>query len=88
MIILKFHKDFTRQAANLKPAQKRRLQAALKLFQKESQHSSLYNHPLTGEWKGYRSISFGGDWRAHFELTDGDRVAWFVALGTHNQLYK
>ncbi len=88
MIILKLHKDFLKQAASLKPTQKKRLQETLKLFQKEPQHPSLYNHPLTGQWKGYRSIAFGGDWRAHFELTDGGAVAWFIACGTHSQLYK
>jgi addiction module RelE/StbE family toxin len=88
MITLKLHKDFLKQVANLKPAQKKRLQTALKLFQKEPQHPDLYNHSLTGEWKGYRSIAFGGDWRAHFELTDDGTVAWFVACGTHSQLYK
>jgi mRNA-degrading endonuclease YafQ of YafQ-DinJ toxin-antitoxin module len=72
----------------LKPAQKKRLQAALRTFQKDPQHPDLYNHLLTGEWKGYRSIAFGGGWPAHFELTDNDTVAWFVARGTHSQLYK
>jgi len=85
---IKLHKNFIKQAANLKPAQKKRLEEAMKLFQRQPNHPDLYNHPLAGEWKGYRSIAFGGDWRAHFELTDNERVAWFVALGTHNQLYK
>ncbi|HEY1835700.1 MAG TPA: type II toxin-antitoxin system mRNA interferase toxin, RelE/StbE family [Candidatus Saccharimonadales bacterium] len=88
MMILKLHEDFVKQAANLKPAQQKRLQEALKLFQTQPQHPYLYNHPLAGQWKGYRSIAFGGDWRAHFELTDNDTVAWFVACGTHSQLYK
>ncbi|HEV2403245.1 MAG TPA: type II toxin-antitoxin system mRNA interferase toxin, RelE/StbE family [Candidatus Saccharimonadales bacterium] len=88
MITLKFHKDFLKQVSNLKPAQKKRLQAALKLFQKDPNYPGLYNHSLMGEWKGYRSIAFGGDWRAHFELTDNDTIAWFVACGTHSQLYK
>lgn len=87
MITIKLHKDFIKQAANLKPAQKKRLQAAMKLFHEQPQDPKLYNHPLIGEWKGYRSISFGGDWRAHFELTDNGTVAWFVACGTHSQLY-
>lgn len=30
-------------------------------------HPALYNHSLTGEWAGYRSIAFGGDWRAHYK---------------------
>ena len=87
-MIIKLHKDFIKQASNLKPAQKKRLEKAMKLFQKQPNHPDLYNHPLTGEWKGYRSIAFGGDWRAHFELTDNETVAWFVACGTHSQLYK
>ena len=88
MITIKLHKNFVKQAASLKPAQKKRLQMAMGLFQKQPQHPDLYNHPLTGEWKGYRSIAFGGDWSAHFELTDNATVAWFVACGTHSQLYK
>lgn len=84
MITIKLHKNFVKQAASLKPAQKKRLQMAMGLFQKQPQHPDLYNHPLTGEWKG----SFGGDWRAHFELTDNATIAWFVACGTHSQLYK
>jgi addiction module RelE/StbE family toxin len=88
MITIKISKSFAKQAAALKPAQKKRLESAMLLFQKDPRHPELYNHPLTGEWKGYRSIAFGGDWRAHFELTNNDTVAWFVACGTHSQLYK
>ena len=88
MIVIKLHKNFVKQAAQLKPAQKKRLQAALKLFQQQPMHTDLYNHPLTGQWKGYRSIAFGGDWRAHYELTDNGAVAWFVDCGTHSQLYR
>lgn len=88
MIVIKLHKNFIKQAAQLKPAQKKRLQAALQLFRQQPMHPDLYNHPLTGQWKGYRSIAFGGDWRANYELTDDGAVAWFVACGTHSQLYK
>ncbi len=49
MITIKLHKDFLKQAAKLKPAQKKRLQAALKLFQTDPQHADSYNHPLTAE---------------------------------------
>jgi len=50
-------------------------------------HEDLRNHALTGEWLGYRSISFGGDWRAHY-ISQGDDLVIFVAVGTHSQLYK
>lgn len=87
MMILKLHKDFLKQVSRLKPAQKKRLQKALELFQKEPLHPDLYNHPLAGEWTGYRSIAFGGDWRAHYKSID-EHTAHFVACGTHSQLYK
>ncbi len=86
-MIIKLNKSFRRQVQNLKPAQQKRLKTALLLFQTEPQHTDLYNHPLTGEWKGNRSISFGGDWRAHYKIIDGE-TALFVAVGTHSQLYK
>ncbi|MGH7195251.1 MAG: type II toxin-antitoxin system RelE/ParE family toxin [Candidatus Saccharimonadales bacterium] len=86
-MVIDFHKSWHKQAAKLKPAQKERLKATLLLFQAKPNHPSLYNHPLTGQWQGHNSISFGGDWRAHYKIIDND-VALFVAVGTHSQLYK
>ena len=86
-MIIDFHRSWLQQARKLKPAQKQRLKKALLLFQSNPYHPDLYNHPLSGQWKNHRSISFGGDWRAHYILRDQD-VALFVAVGTHNQLYK
>lgn len=82
-----FHKSFRKQSSTLKPAQKKRLKQALLLFADEPYHADLYNHPLTGEWNGFRSIRFGGDWRAHYTAIDENTVL-FVAVGTHSQLYK
>jgi len=86
-MIINFHKSFRKQASTLKPAQKKRLKQALLLFTVEPHHVDLYNHPLTGDWKNFRSISFGGDWRAHYAVIDENTVL-FVAVGTHSQLYK
>lgn len=80
-------KTFTKQIQNLKPAQQKRLRATLSLFRNTPQHPDLYNHSLTGEWAGYRSVAFGGDWRAHYKIIDTG-TALFEALGTHSQLYK
>jgi addiction module RelE/StbE family toxin len=82
-----FHKSFRKQALTLKPAQSKRLKEALRLFADDPHNTDLYNHALIGQWKGYRSISFGGDWRAHYEVIDQDTVL-FVAVGTHSQLYR
>ena len=82
-----FHKQFNKQFTKLPKAQKKRFEKAIILFRHEANHPDLYNHPLTGKWKGHRSISFGGDWRAHY-IPQNDGIAFFVAVGTHSQLYK
>lgn len=79
-------KSFDKDFARLKPAQRNRLKESLIIFVENPMHPDLYNHPLTGDWKGYRSIAFGGDWRAHYKVVNNEAV--FVACGTHAQLYK
>lgn len=81
------HKSFEKDYFKLKPAQQKRLQRAVVLFIENPASPELRDHALAGEWTGYRSISFGGDWRAHYKLLDENTVM-FVACGTHGQLYK
>lgn len=82
-----YHSKFKKQYKNLPPAQKKRFAAAISLFMVQPHHPDLYNHPLTGQWKSHRSISFGGDWRMHYKMVGND-TALFVAMGTHSQLYR
>ncbi len=82
----RYTRDFLKDVAKLRPAQRKRLKEALEIFSQDPYNSALYNHALTGEWIGYRSIAFGGDWRAHYKATDD--IATFVACGTHARLYK
>ncbi|MEO7364164.1 MAG: type II toxin-antitoxin system mRNA interferase toxin, RelE/StbE family [Candidatus Saccharimonadales bacterium] len=82
-----YHPKFKKQYKKLKPTQQERFALALAVFVIEPRHLSLYNHSLTGDWIGHRSISFGGDWRAHY-LPKGKDTAFFVAIGTHSQLYR
>lgn len=84
---LTYHPSFRKQYKKLRPAQKERFAKALSLFRIEPHHPELYNHPLTGEWKGHRSIAFGGGLRAHY-MSKGNDEAYCVAIGTHSQLYK
>lgn len=83
---LRRHKSFDRDYQKLRPAQRERLKQALALFVTDPTHPDLYNHPLAGQWVGYRSIAFGGDWRAHYKVVGDEAI--FVACGTHNQLYR
>lgn len=62
-------------------------QERLKIFIEDRHHPLLNNHALTGEWRGYRSMNVTGDWRAVWQERDGGQVAYFVAIGTHSQLY-
>lgn len=64
-----------------------RFASTLALFASNPYHPDLYNHPLAGIWTGHRSIAFGGNWRAHY-LPKSKNEAFFVAVGTHSQLYK
>lgn len=82
-VTIKLHKDFEKQLVKL-PKERR---DTIELFLDDPSEPSLRNHALTGEWAGYRSISAGGDLRLHFEVLDGN-VVYFVAVGTHSQLYK
>ena len=60
------------------------------VFSKNPQDLELDNHSLKREWKGYRSIDITSDLRAIYQEIQigGETVAYFVALGTHNELYR
>lgn len=79
-----FDKQFDRRLTNL---QKIQVLDILDLFQSKPFHKDLRNHPLKGKWFGHYSISIGGDLRLHFMMLN-EETAYFVAVGTHNQLYR
>lgn len=59
----------------------------LELFEENEFDVRLRNHSLQGEFKDMRSISVTGDFRAHYKTLDDD-VKYFVAIGTHSELYE
>jgi len=87
MVQVTYHPKFKKQYKTLRFAQRERFAQALALFIAEPYHPTLYNHPLTGDWRGQRSIAFGGDWRAHYRVID-EKTVVFTVIGTHSQLYK
>ena len=79
----KFIKEFKKCPSKIKTAFKNKL----KIFIKNQFNPILNNHSLTGKLKKYKSINVNGYWRAIFqEIKDGDMI-YFVAIGTHSQLY-
>jgi addiction module RelE/StbE family toxin len=85
---VRFSPDFDKQfAQRLTARQQIRVLDTIELFQDDPFNKELRNHSLKGKWFGHRSISIGGDLRLHFQLLD-TATAYFVAVGTHDQLYR
>ena len=83
-----FSKSFDRQfQSRLNARQRQKALEVIELYIDEPSHKDLRNHALYGQWKGYRSISVGGDLRLHFKVSTGNRVL-FEAVGSHDQLYR
>lgn len=59
-------------------------------FSKNPEDPQLNNHPLKKQWQGYRSIDITADWRVIYKeiSVNEEKVAYFVAIGTHKELYK
>ncbi|MBI2085709.1 hypothetical protein HYT74_00040 [Candidatus Daviesbacteria bacterium] len=59
------------------------------VFAKNYLDPQLNNHKLRKPYKGLRSIDITNDYRAIYEemTAEGDTVAYFMILGTHDQLY-
>jgi addiction module RelE/StbE family toxin len=87
-LALELHRTFEKQLAKLPQKRRDKVIATIEQFLDDPTDPTLRNHELTGEWTGFRSISVGGDLRLHFQITDNDTVAYFVAVGSHSQLYK
>jgi len=89
MIQLKveYHRKFEKQLAKLPQKQRDRVIDAIELFLNDPADSRLRNHALVGQWKGYHSISAGGDLRIHLQLIESENAVFFITVGTHSQLY-
>lgn len=87
-MIVHFSPNFDRHyASRLTSRQKLQVLEAIHLFTEQPFHKEFRNHALQGNWAGYRSISVDGDLRVHYQDIAKDTV-YFVAVGSHKQLYK
>ena len=80
------HKNFTKQYKKLRSNEKEKFQEIRNIFLKNPFHPLLHNHPLHGEYAGYRSISITGDLRVLYEPID-EQTAYFITIGRHRNLY-
>lgn len=87
-LTLELHRTFEKQFAKLPGKRRDKVIDTIDRFLDDPTNPVLRNHELTGEWASFRSISAGGNLRLHFQITDDGTVVYFVAVGTHSQLYK
>ena len=86
-MIIRFHKNFEKQFKKLQKSEKEKFKQRADIFLKDEFNPILNNHPLKGEYLGYRSINITGDLRAIYKPKGRD-VMIFVAIDTHSNLYK
>lgn len=86
---VKFHPRIFKQLRKTDVRIRNQFKKHILLFAKNPQDSVLNNHELTRAWKGYRSIDITNNFRAvYIEKKIGrETVAYFVAFGTHEDLY-
>lgn len=86
-MIVKYSKAFDKSFIKLPPKKRQKARAAIALFLQNPTTHSLRLHELKGELAGTWSISAGGDLRLHFRYLDDGSVVFFLAVGSHAQLY-
>ncbi|MFA5714584.1 MAG: type II toxin-antitoxin system mRNA interferase toxin, RelE/StbE family [Candidatus Paceibacterota bacterium] len=79
----KFIKEFKKCPLNIKKS----FVSKLKILINNKFDITLNNHSLSGKLKNYRSININADWRAVFQEINSGKIIYFVAIGTHSQLY-
>lgn len=87
---VQYSPEFYRQYKKAAVRIRRIIDKRITLFRKNSHDLQLHNHMLKREYEGYRSIDITADCRAIYEEVQegGETIAYFIAIGTHNQLYK
>lgn len=65
------------------------LKEKIVIFSKNPYDPQLNNHPLKRDYEGYISIDVTADYRALYKERKirGEKIAYFVYLGTHKELY-
>lgn len=82
--------DFTKKLKKQSVLIRKNFKERIIIFSKDPDYPKLNNHPLREKWKGHRSIDITDDWRAIYKeiRIGGEIIAYFVAIGTHEELYR
>ena len=87
---IQYDPDFVKTLKKVDVRIRKSFKHRLAIFAQNPDYPQLNNHPLKKEYRGYRSIDITGDWRAIYReiKVDGGLGAYFIAIGTHAQLYR
>ncbi len=87
---VKLDPDFFKKLKKLDVRIRKSFTEKVVLFAKNPNDLELNNHLLKKPYSGLRSINITSDWRAIYQekSTNGEIVAFFILIGTHQQLYK
>jgi mRNA interferase YafQ len=55
------------------------------LLEKKTLPKNLNDHPLKGEWKGYRDLHIEPDWLLIYKV-DAENL-WLVRTGSHSDIF-
>jgi len=84
---IRFHGNFEKQYRKLRKNEQSQVRKRLSLFSKDEFNPILNNHPLSGKYKGYRSVNITGDIRALYKYQNPS-IRIFVVIDSHGNLYK
>jgi len=89
-MIVKYSPSFLKTFKKVDVRIRKSFKEKILIFTKDPLDLRLDNHELKKEWQGYRSIDITSDYRAVYKETqiEDETVAYFVALGTHKELYQ
>ncbi len=82
---IRFSVDFRKRYNKLNGKVKKAFHQRLKLFTQDTHHLLLRDHTLSGKLQRHRAFSVTGDIRVVYYIHNG--IAYFVDIGTHNQVY-
>lgn len=86
---VRYSSDFYRRYKRAGVRIRKRVDSRISIFLKNPFDPQLNNHVLREAYEGLRSIDITSDWRAIYEeVKETEAIyAYFVALGTHEELY-
>lgn len=58
------------------------------LIEEKELEPKFCDHPLKGEWKGFRDCHVENDWVLIYKIDKKEKSITFVRLGSHAQLFK